>query len=100
MEIEFFEEIIGFEWDSGNDLKNVAKHKVSKDECEETFFDPNRKVWGDLLHSKKEKRYILLGCTKQRRLLYVAFTLRGPKIRVISARDINKKEIKLYEEKT
>lgn len=93
------EEISGFEWDNGNKIKNLTKHKVSQDECEETFFDPNRKIQKDLLHSAEEKRYVLLGHTKYKRLLYIVFTIRKEKVRIISARDINKRERKLYEEK-
>jgi len=99
MNSKIFEKIVGFEWDEGNKIKNLTKHKVSQDECEETFFDPSREVQKDLLHSIGEERYILLGYTKYKRLLYIVFTIRNTKIRVISARDINKKERKLYEEK-
>ena len=93
-------EISGFEWDKGNKIKNLTRHSVSQDECEETFFDSNREIQKDLLHSANEERYILLGHTKYKRLLYIVFTIRKEKVRVISARDINKKERKLYEEKT
>lgn len=93
-------EILGFEWDKGNKIKNLTKHQVSQDECEETFFDFNRKVQKDLLHSANEERYVLLGRTKYKRLLYIVFTVKKEKVRVISARDINKRELKLYEEKT
>jgi len=54
----------------------------------------------DTSHSNKEKRYILLGKTKKERLLFLVFTIRKKKIRIISARDLNKNERKLYEEKT
>lgn len=43
----------------------------------------------DILHSGQEERYILLGKTKQQRLLFIVFTLRDAKIRVISARGTN-----------
>jgi uncharacterized DUF497 family protein len=92
-------DVSGFEWDAGNKIKNLTKHQVSQDECEEAFFDSNREVQEDLLHSVNEERYILLGYTKYKRLLYIVFTVRKEKVRVISARDINKKELKLYEEK-
>ena len=69
---------IEFDWDKGNSGKNLARHKVTDQECEEG--------------------YILLGKTKQQRLLFIIFTVRNTKIRVISARDINKKENKLYHE--
>lgn len=93
------EEVSGFEWDAGNKEKSLAKHEVGNEECEEAFFDYNKEVQKDILHSVNEKRYILIGQTKQNRLLYIVFTIRKDKVRVISARDINKKEKKLYEEK-
>ena len=100
MDYEIFHKVIGVEWDEGNKIKNLTKHKVSQDECEEVFFDSSRKIQKDLFHSRDEERYILLGHTKQKRLLYIIFTIRKEKVRIISARDINKKERKLYEEKT
>ena len=89
-----------FQWDKGNKGKNYLKHKVTDEECEEAFFDQNKKILKDLLHSNNEERYILLGQTKEKRFLFIIFTVRSGKIRVISARDLNKKEKKLYEEKT
>src|SRR3989344_7490070 len=92
-----FSEPLEFEWDKGNRGKNLIKHGVSDEKCEEVFLDENKKFWKDLSHSEKEQRYVLLGKTKLGRPLYVVFTLRGNKIRVISARDLNKNELKLYE---
>lgn len=92
-----FNEPIKFEWDKGNRGKNFDKHGVSDHECEEAFFDPNKKILRDILHSAREERYILLGQSKENRMLLIAFTLRKDKVRVISARDLNKKERKLYE---
>ena len=89
-----------FIWDKGNIDKNWVKHRVSDTECEEVFFDENKVVSRDILHSQKEKRFIALGKTKKERLVFVAFTARGEKIRVISARDVNKKEKRLYEKTT
>ena len=91
---------VRFLWDNGNKDKNWEKHRVANEECEEIFFDNNKKIFKDKKHSFKEKRHIILGETKKRRLLYTVFTLRGEKIRVISSRDINKKEEKLYEKNT
>ena len=96
--MKIFKEPLEFQWDKGNVGKNI-KHKVRDKETEESFFDKKRKIYKDVLHSKKENRYILLGKTKKRRLLYTIFTMRGKKIRIISARDINKREVKLYEKK-
>jgi uncharacterized DUF497 family protein len=91
-----FKKSQGFEWDRGNFNKNWLKHKVTNQECEESFFDPNKRILKDDLHSKIEERSILLGKTKKERLLVICFTLRGDKVRVVSARPINSKEQKLY----
>lgn len=92
--------IIGFQWDKGNIDKNLSKHGISDQECEEVFFDRNKRILKDILHSGKENRYILLGQTKSGRLLFIVFTIRNNKIRIISARKLNKKEKHLYEKRT
>lgn len=89
-----------FVWDQGNQSKNWLKHHVTSTEAEEPFFDPMRKEFADPVHSKLETRHIIIGQTNKRRLLYVAYTLRANKIRVISARDTNNKERSLYEKAT
>lgn len=91
------EQPIKFEWDRGNKDKNASKHSVNSSECEEVFFDPGKKILSDVLHSGEEERFLLLGQTKQRRLLFIVFKLRKKKIRVISARDTNSRERHLYE---
>ena len=88
---------VEFLWDKGNINKNYIKHKVSDWECEEAFFDVDKKIFKNKIHSIDEKRYLIIGKTKKRRMLFIVFTIRKKKIRVISARDVNKKEIKLYE---
>jgi len=85
-----------FIWDGSNKDKNWIKHKVTNQECEEIFSDRDKRIYKDRLHSEKEKRFILLGRTKKERLLYTVFTIRNKKIRIISSRDVNKKEVKLY----
>ena len=92
------DEPIEFEWDKGNTEKN-QKHDVTNQEAEEAFFDSNKKAFKDPLHSRGEQRIRLIGKTKMRRLLFIVFTLRKNKIRIISARDINRKEVYLYEKK-
>lgn len=92
-----FDQIKSFQWDIGNKDKNLISHNVSDQECEEIFFDDNKKIFKDILHSGTEKRFILIAKTKLNRLLFLVFTIRRKKIRVISARDLNKKEKKLYE---
>jgi len=84
---------IQFEWNKGNIDKNFIKHSVSNTECEEIFFDKNKIILKDLLHSGKELRFVILGKTKKGRLLFSIFTLRKNKIRIISSRDINKKKL-------
>ncbi|MFA6518330.1 MAG: BrnT family toxin [Candidatus Shapirobacteria bacterium] len=91
---------IKFIWDQGNINKNWQKHSVGNSEAEEVFFDPNKKIQKDILHSQKEKRFILLGQTKKKRVLFIFFTIRKEKIRIISARDIGRKSTKIYDQKT
>jgi uncharacterized DUF497 family protein len=90
----------GFEWDEWNRHKSLKKHRVAYEEAEEAFFDERRVVVKDAKHSEKEDRYILLGKTKTGRLLYIVFTVRKKKVRVISARSINKREAGIYEKAT
>lgn len=97
--MRIIKEPIRFDWDKGNIGKNL-KHQVEDEESEETFFDEYKVTLKDKVHSRAEDRYILLGKTKQGRLLYIVFTIRRAKIRIISARDINKKEVSLYEKTT
>ncbi|MBI2099751.1 MAG: BrnT family toxin [Candidatus Vogelbacteria bacterium] len=85
-----------FEWDQGNQGKHFKAHGVSDEECEEVFFDSRKRLAQDILHSGHEARYLLIGMTKKARLLFIAFTVRNSKIRIISGRDLNKKERKLY----
>ena len=86
----------GFEWDEGNFNKNLVKHKVSNIECEEVFFNIPLLMNDDLMHSQVEARYYVLGQTNTNRKLYIAFTIRQNKIRVISARDMKNKEKEIY----
>lgn len=87
----------GFEWDAGNVGKNWRKHQVSTAECEQVFFNQPLIAAADVSHSEVEPRFFLLGQTDSGRLLLVVFTLRGTLIRVISARDMSRKERKVYE---
>lgn len=98
-DIERLSNCTGFDWDKDNIEKNWLKHKVSPVECEQVFFN-KALVAEDLKHSQREKRYYALGLTDDKRLLFVAFTIRKNLIRVISARDMSKKERKIYEEQT
>ncbi len=82
---------IEFEWDKYN-IEHVGKHKVKPGECEQVFFNIPVTVELGLVHSHGEERYFSLGKTNMGRTLVVIFTLRKAKIRVITARDANKKE--------
>jgi len=86
----------GFDWDAGNVEKNWRKHQVSAAECEQVFFNQPLIAAPDVAHSEQESRFFLLGQTDAARLLFVVFTLRGTLIRVISARDMSRKERKVY----
>lgn len=96
-----FKELVEFIWDQGNKDKNWMKHKVTIEECEEVFFDPDKQEYPDPKHSKQEERKIIVGKTAQERLLLVVYTTRLGLIRIISTRDLNKKkEADLYEKAT
>ena len=86
----------GFEWDDGNINKNWLKHKVSPAECEQLFFNRPLIIQDDIEHSEVEKRFYALGRTDSKRTLFIAFTVRNKLIRVISARDMSRKEREVY----
>ena len=88
--------IDGFEWDEGDTDKNWIKHQVTNSECEELFFNLPLVVAGDPQHSQDEQRYYALSQTNVNRWLFIAFTIRENKIRVISARDMSQNERKAY----
>ena len=90
-------EATGFDWDEGNLLKNWEKHSVTHLEAEQVFFNEPLIVAEDEKHSQKERRWYGLGRTDVYRLLMVVFTIREKKIRVISAREMSRKERKVYE---
>jgi len=90
-------QISGFEWDKGNINKSFKKHGITPNQSEEIFLDENLKVIRDIKHSQKEKRFIAIGKTFKNIILFIVFTIRKNKIRIISARKANKKERKKYE---
>lgn len=87
----------GFEWDEGNLTKSWLKHDVAPEECEQVFFNQPLMAMMDEKHSQQELRHNALGRTNDDRKLYIVFTIRRGNIRVISARDMNRKERKVYE---
>jgi uncharacterized protein len=94
------ERITGFDWEDGNSRKSADKHDVSQAEAESIFFNDPLIVVEDIRHSTREPRLNALGKTGQGRLLHITFTLRHHQsmIRVISARDMNRKERGIYEQ--
>ena len=88
----------GFQWDRDNVEKNWLKHKVSPVECEQIYFNQPLIILDDPKHSISEKRFAVFGYTDAGRLLTVIFTKRAGLLRVISARDMNRKEKNFYEE--
>jgi uncharacterized DUF497 family protein len=88
----------GFDWDAGNRDKNWQKHRVSIGECEEVFFNLPLFLQDSPGHSQIGPRFLALGQTNAGRLLFIVFTVRQNKIRVISARDMSQKERYLYEQ--
>ncbi len=88
----------GFDWDEGNSPKLRERHGVSQSECEQVFFaEPLLVVW-DERHSQHEERWAALGRTYEGRGLFVVFTVRGDRIRPISARGMSRRERQHYAE--
>ena len=90
----------GFEWDQGNLTKNWDRHLVTSAECEEVFLNLPLLLADDVKHSTDEGRHYALGQTNSGRLLFIAFTMRGTRIRVISARPMSGKERQIYGQAT
>ncbi|MDB4912649.1 MAG: hypothetical protein JWM95_293 [Gemmatimonadetes bacterium] len=88
----------GFDWDDGNAPKVVGRHGVEPGECEQAFFQVPFIISYDAAHSGREHRWQALGQTAAGRRLLLVFTLRGPLIHVLAARDMNRKEKRYYAE--
>jgi uncharacterized protein len=87
----------GFDWDEANLFKNWETHRVSGSECEQVFFNRPLLAQPDPAHSQEEARYYVLGQTDSSRKLFVVFTIRDDLIRVISARDMTRRERSAYQ---
>ena len=87
-----------FEWDNQKAERNKIKHDISFDEAETVFSDPLAVIFNDEWHSTTEEREIIIGLSNDDRLLLVCFTERTGGIRLISAREVTKKERQDYEE--
>ncbi len=89
--------MIEFEWDPHKEEKNLKKHKVSFSEAATVLHDPLSITIFDPDHSEEEERFISIGMAKSGRLLMVAHTDRGDRVRIISARKLDRVERKAYE---
>jgi uncharacterized protein len=88
-----------FDWDENKAASNLSKHGVSFDEAKTVFDDPLYVDFYDPDHSEDEERYLIIGESKQGRLLIISYTERGESIRIISARTVTRSEREAYEEK-
>lgn len=89
-------EFTGFEWDHGNQEENWIKHDVSTSECEQIFFNDPLLIYHDQKHSTTENRMYALGQTDEGKNLFIVIIIRNQLIRVISARDMSKREREIY----
>ena len=96
--LDKLENCTGFQWDAGNAKKSWERHRVSPGECEQVFFNTPLLLAEDEVHSQSEVRYFGLGQTNAGRALFVVFTIRGDLVRVVSARDMSRRERKVYEQ--
>ncbi len=97
-----FGAIVGFDWDDGNIRKSAEKHGVSSLEAEQVFVDPRLLILTDDDHSGDEIRFHAYGQSAAGRPLLVSFTLRqsATMIRIISARNMSRRERQRYAEET
>lgn len=89
--------IIGFEWDKWNVDKSYKKYGITPNETEEVFLDEKVTIKKDFEHQEQEERFIAIGKTTENKILFVVFTMRKDKIRIISGRVANKKEKEVYQ---
>lgn len=90
---------ISFTWDDNKAGENQRKHKISFEEAQTVFTDPNARMIFDPEYSADEDRFVILGISSALRLLVVCHCYRGKDmvIRIISARKATKQEQKQYE---
>jgi uncharacterized protein len=91
---------VEFVWDPKKERENIKKHGVSFSDAMTVFYDPLAKVTSDPDHSEDEDRFILIGQSQRRRLLFVVHVYRSEseRVRIISARKATKKENADFEE--
>jgi uncharacterized DUF497 family protein len=89
---------LAFAWEPAKAAINLEKHGVSFDEAATVFRNPLAKVLPDPTHSQGEERAIMIGHSEGGRLLLVVFMQREDRIRIISAREVSRRERREYEE--
>ena len=86
-----------FEWDDNKAVANLAEHGVTFAIARDVFDDPLSVVWADDRQHYGEDRFCLVGMS-EKGLIFVAYTLRGDRIRIISARGAERYERRRYHE--
>lgn len=92
---------LSFEWDPAKAATNASKHGVTFEEAKAVFHDPDALLIDDPDHSKAEDRFIMMGQSREQRILVVVhcFRRKGSSIRIVSARRAGTKEQQPYWEK-
>ncbi len=90
--------MVQFEWDPAKAKMNLRKHGIAFREAATVLWDPLDITIFDPDHSNEENRFITFGFSTAGRLLMVAHTERGERIRIISARRLTRAEREAYEE--
>jgi uncharacterized DUF497 family protein len=88
---------VEFDWDDAN-VDHIAEHDIDPEEAEEAFGDPRRKT-ADARNTATERRGAIIGRTGDGRLLFVVFTIRYGRVRVVTARDATEGEQRRYRRK-
>ena len=89
-----------FEWDPEKDDANQRRHGVSFVEASTVFLDPLAATVPDDRFDVGESRFRTTGCTLTNRMVIVAHTDRGDRIRIITAREVTPRERRQYEQET
>jgi len=89
---------VNFEWDLSKARRNRQKHHVSFEEAATVFGDPLSLTYADPDHSAIEQRFITIGLSNRNRVLIIAHTDVGDRIRIINARKTTQPERRHYEE--
>ena len=87
-----------FEWNPQKAHINLSKHGIDFAEATTVFTDSLSVTYVDPDHSQNEERWIIIGMSVRKRLLIVAHTDRGESVRIIRAREVTRRERKLYED--